>query len=81
MICPVRMDEWQRWRKVCSGVVVMVSGTVAMNPCGGMKGVCMHVTSSTLKSVMELRKSVLKVLWKVNHTSRVKQGHPYISAH
>jgi hypothetical protein len=46
----------------CSGVTATTSGTVAMSFRDGMKGVCMHVSTLTLKSVMELRKSVVKVL-------------------
>jgi len=41
-----------------SGVTVMVFVTVAMNPCGGMKGACSNVSTQMLKSVMELRKSL-----------------------
>jgi len=50
MICPVRLDERQQWRKVLL--------TVAMSLHGGTKGVCRHVSTPTLKSVMELRKSL-----------------------
>jgi len=42
----------------CSGLTVKVSSTAALNPCGGTKGACRHVSSPMLKSVMELRKSV-----------------------
>jgi len=42
----------------CSGVTMMVSGTVVMNPCDGTKGGYRHVGTPTLKLVMELRKSV-----------------------
>jgi len=38
------------------------SGTVAMNLRGGTKGDCRHVSIPTLKSVMELRKSVESVV-------------------
>jgi len=34
------------------------SGTVAMSLHSGTKGACRHVSTSMLKSVMELRKSV-----------------------
>jgi len=40
----------------CFGMTVMVSGTVVTSLRGGMKGACMHVSTPTLKSVMELRK-------------------------
>ncbi len=42
----------------CSGVMVKVFGTAAMNPNSGAKGACRHVTTLKLKLVMELRKSV-----------------------
>jgi len=42
----------------CSGVTMKVSGTAAMNHCGGTKGACRHVKTLMLKSVMKLRKSV-----------------------
>jgi len=46
----------------CSGATVKVFSTLAMNLCGGPKDVCRHVSTLTLKSVMELRKSVKTVL-------------------
>lgn len=46
----------------CSGVTEMVSGMVATSLRGGTKGACTHVTTPTLKSVMELINSVKKVL-------------------
>jgi len=38
---------------------VTIFGTVAMSHRGGTKGVCRHVSTPSLKSVMELKKSVL----------------------
>jgi len=49
------------------------------NPTIRTKGVWRHVINLTLKSVMELKKSVESVV-KENHTLRVKQVHPYIGA-
>jgi len=40
----------------CSGVTVKAFGMVAMNPCGGTKGACRHVSTPMLKSAMKLRK-------------------------
>lgn len=50
-------DERQRWRIMlqCDGDGF---GTAVMSLCGGAKGVCMHVSTPTIKSVMEMRKSV-----------------------
>jgi len=42
----------------CSGVMVKLSSAAAINPCGGMKGACRHVSTPPLKLVMVLRKSV-----------------------
>jgi hypothetical protein len=42
----------------CSGVTVMVSGTVVMSLHDEIKGARRHVSTPTLKSIMELRKSV-----------------------
>jgi len=42
----------------CSGVTTMASGPVAMSFRGGTKGAYMHVSIPTLRSIMELRKSV-----------------------
>jgi hypothetical protein len=47
MICPVRMT---------------VSGMAVMSLCGGTKSACRHVSTPTLKLVMELRKSVESVV-------------------
>ena len=41
-----------------SGVTLMVSGTLVMSLHDGTKGACRHVGTPTLKSVMELRKSL-----------------------
>lgn len=41
-----------------SSVMVMVYGTVAMSLHGGTKCACKHVSTQTLKSVIELRNSV-----------------------
>jgi len=38
------------------------SGTVAMSLCGGTTDACRHVSTSTLKSVMELIKSIESVV-------------------
>ncbi|RHN51991.1 hypothetical protein MtrunA17_Chr6g0475461 [Medicago truncatula] len=46
----------------CSGVMMMVSGMAATSLLGGIKDACRQVSTPTLKSVMELRKSVWKVL-------------------
>lgn len=45
-----------------------------MNLCGGTKGVCRHISTLTLKSVLKLRKSEEKV----NRILGVKLSHPYI---
>jgi hypothetical protein len=50
MICLVRMDRGNGG-EICSG-------TAAKSLCGGTKGTCGHVSTPTLKSVMELSKSV-----------------------
>jgi len=42
----------------CSGMIETVSGAAVTNPCGGTKGACRHVSTLTLKLVIELRKSV-----------------------
>jgi len=42
----------------CFGVTVTVYGTAVMNPRSRTKGAYMHVSTLTLKSVMELRKRV-----------------------
>jgi len=49
--------EWQRRQRMFR-VTVTASGTVTMSFRGGTNGVCMHVSTSTLKSIMKLRKSV-----------------------
>jgi len=42
----------------CSGMMLTVSVTTVASICGEKKGVCRHVSTSTLKSAMELRKIV-----------------------
>jgi hypothetical protein len=46
----------------CSGEVMAVSGTAATNLHGGAKGACKHVSTPTLKSAMNLRKSMYEAL-------------------
>jgi len=41
-----------------SSVTLTVSGTAVTSPCGGMKGVCIHVSTPTFKLVMKLIKSM-----------------------
>jgi len=42
----------------CISMMVTVFGTAVTSLRGGTKGVCMHVSTPTLKSVMELRNIV-----------------------
>ena len=53
-------------------------GTVATSFCGGMKGACRHVSTSTPNSVLELRKECVKSVGKLNYILGVKLTHPYI---
>jgi len=54
MICPVRMDEWQWWREVlrCDGEGFRYGGDESLR---WNEGACGHVSTPTLKLVMELR--------------------------
>jgi len=48
----------------CSGVMITVSGMAVTNVRGGTKGACRHVSTPTLKSVMEQKEcleSVVKI--------------------
>ncbi|AES69046.1 hypothetical protein MTR_3g021030 [Medicago truncatula] len=57
----VRMDEWHDGGK-CFGVTLAVSGTVVTSLHSALKGACRHVSTPTLKSVIELKTNVKKVL-------------------
>jgi len=46
----------------CSGMTVTVFGLAVTSLHGGTKDVYRHVSTTMLKSIMELRKSVYKVL-------------------
>jgi len=55
----------------------MCFSTVATSFRGETKGVYRHVSTSIRKLVMEMRKSVYKVLHTLNHTLKVKLSHPF----